>query len=122
MNMVSFREKERMIKMNENQKYFEHVVKVLDKRTVLEQLAEESSEVTKEALKVIRAESFSNNRTPISRKDAINKLIEEINDLRMIINLLKLKYPELDNALPEDNDIINNSKWKRGAHRLGYVE
>ena len=31
--------------MNENQqKYFEHVVKVLDKRTVLEQLAEESSE------------------------------------------------------------------------------
>ena len=66
-----------MIIMNENQqKYFEHVVKVLDKRTVLEQLAEESSEVTKEALKVIRAESFSNNRTPISRQDAINKLIE----------------------------------------------
>ena len=108
--------------MNENQKYFEHVVKVLDKRTVLEQLAEESSEVTKEALKVIRAESFSNNRTPISRHDAINKLIEEINDLRMIISLLKPKYHELDNALPEDNDIINNSKWKRWAKRLGYEE
>lgn len=122
MNMVSFREKERMIKMNENHKYFEHVIKVLDKRTVLEQLAEESSEVTKEALKVIRAESFSNNRTPISRQDAINKLIEEINDLRMIISMLKPKYPELDEALPEDNDIINNPKWKRWAHRLGYVE
>ena len=108
--------------MNENQKYFEHVIKVLDKRTVLEQLAEESSEVTKEALKVIRAESFSNNHTPISRQDAINKLIEEINDLRMIISLLKPKYPELDNALPEDNDIINNRKWKRWAKRLGYVE
>lgn len=122
MNMVSFREKERMMKMNENHKYFEHVVKVLDKRTILEQLAEESSEVTKEALKVIRAESFSNNRTPISRQDAINKLIEEINDLRMIISMLKPKYPELDEALPEDNDIINNPKWKRWAHRLGYVE
>ena len=109
--------------MNENQqKYFEHVVKVLDKRTVLEQLAEESSEVTKEALKVIRAERFSNNRTPISRQDAINKLIEEINDFRMIISMLKSKYPELDKALPEDNDIINNPKWKRWAHRLGYVE
>ena len=108
--------------MNENQKYFEYVVKVLDKRTVLEQLAEESSEVTKEALKVIRAESFSNNRTPISRQDAINKLIEEINDLRMIISMLKSKYPELDNTLPEDNDIINNPKWKRWAKRLGYVE
>ena len=108
--------------MNENQKFFEHVVKVLDKRTILEQLAEESSEFTKESLKVIRAESFSNNRTPISRHDAINKLIEEINDLRMIISLLKPKYPELDNALPEDNDIINNPKWKRWAKRLGYVE
>ena len=109
--------------MNENQqKYFEHVVKVLDKRTVLEQLAEESSEVTKEALKVIRAESFSNNRTPISRQDAINKLIEEINDFRMIISMLKPKYTELDEALPEDKDIINNPKWKRWAHRLGYVE
>ena len=108
--------------MNENQKYFWHVVTVLDKRTILEQLAEESSEVTKEALKVIRAESFSNNRTPISRQDAINKLIEEINDLRMIISLLKPKYKELDDALPKDNDIINNPKWKRWAHRLGYVE
>ena len=108
--------------MNENQKYFEHVVKVLDKRTVLEQLAEESSEVTKEALKVIRAESFSNNRTPISRQDAINKLIEEINDLRMIISLLKPKYPELDNALPEDKEILKNPNWKRWAFGLGYTE
>ena len=109
--------------MNENQqKYFEHVVKVLDKRTVLEQLAEESSEVTKEALKVIRAESFSNNRTPISRQDAINKLIEEINDFRMIISMLKPKYPELDEALPEDKEILKNPNWKRWAFGLGYTE
>ena len=108
--------------MNNNQKYFEYVVNRLDKRTILEQLAEESSEVTKEALKVIRAEKFSNNYTPITREDAINKLIEEINDLRMIISFLKPKYPELNEALPEDNDIINNPKWKRWAHRLGYVE
>ena len=122
MNMVHFEKKERMIEMNENQKYFEHVVKSLDKRSVLEHLAEESSEVTKEALKVIRAEKLSVNTTPITREDAINKLIEEINDVRMIISMLKHKYPELDEALPKDNDIINNPKWKRWAHRLGYVE
>ena len=108
--------------MNKNQKYFEYVVNRLDKRTILEQLAEESSEVTKEALKVIRAEKFSNNYTPITREDSIHKLIEEINDLRMIISLLKLKYKELDDVLPEDNDIINNPKWRRWAKRLGYVE
>lgn len=108
--------------MNENQQYFEYVVKRLDKRTILEQLAEESSEVTKEALKVIRAERFSNNYTPITREDAIDKLIEEINDLRMIISLLKPKYEELDKALPEDKEIINNPKWKRWAYRLGFIE
>lgn len=108
--------------MNENQKYFEYVVNRLDKRTILEQLAEESSEVTKEALKVIRVEKFSNNYTPITREDSINKLIEEINDLRMIISLLKPNYKELDEALPKDSDIINNPKWKRWAYRLGYTE
>lgn len=40
----------------------------------------------------------------------------------MIIRLLKSKYTELDNALPEDNDTINNPKWERWAKRLGYVE
>ena len=109
--------------MNENQqKYFEHVVKSLDKRSVLEQLAEESSEITKAALKVIRAEKLSVNTTPITYEESMEKLIEEINDVRMIISMLKTKYHELDNALPEDNDIINNPKWKRWAHRLGYVE
>ena len=112
-----------MIIMNENQqKYFEHVVRSLDKRSVLEQLAEESSEITKAALKVIRAEKLSVNTTPIAYEESMEKLIEEINDVRMIINMLKTKYPELDNALPEDNDIINNPKWKRWAKRLGYVE
>lgn len=33
--------------MNENQKYFDFVVNSLYKRTILEQLAEESSEITK---------------------------------------------------------------------------
>lgn len=109
--------------MNENQqKYFEHVVRSLDKRSVLEQLAEESSEITKAALKVIRAEKLSVNTTPITYEESMEKLIEEINDVRMIISILKYKYPEIDNAFPEDNDIINNPKWKRWAKRLGYVE
>lgn len=100
--------------MNENQKYFDFVVNSLYKRTILEQLAEESSEITKAALKVIRAEKLSINTTPIT--------YEEINDLRMIISLLKSNYKELDEALPKDSDIINNPKWKRWAYRLGYTE
>lgn len=108
--------------MNENQKYFDFVVNSLYKRTILEQLAEESSEITKAALKVIRAEKLSINTTPITYEESMEKLIEEINDLRMIISLLKTNYKELDEALPKDSDIINNPKWKRWAYRLGYTE
>lgn len=108
--------------MNENQKYFEYVVKVLDKRTVLEQLAEESSEITKAALKVIRADKLSDSATSITYEDSIENLIEEINDVRMIISLLKHKYTELDNTLPEDKEILKNPNWKRWAFGLGYTE
>lgn len=108
--------------MNENQKYFDFVVNSLDKRTILEQLVEESSEITKAALKVIRAERFSRNITPITYEESLEKLIEEINDTRMIINLLKSKYKEFNDSLPEDREVINNPKWKRWDKRLGYVE
>ena len=68
-----------MIIMNENQqKYFEHVVRSLDKRSVLEQLAEESSEITKAALKVIRAEKLSVNTAPITYEESMEKLIKSI--------------------------------------------
>ena len=108
--------------MNENQKYFEHVVKVLDKRTVLEQLAEESSEITKAALKVIRADKLSKSTTSITYEKSMENLVEEINDVRMIISILKHKYTELDNALPEDKEILKNPNWKRWAFGLGYTE
>lgn len=108
--------------MNKNQKYFEYVVKVLDKRTVLEQLAEETSEITKASLKVIRAEKLGKSTTSITYEDSMENLIEEINDVRMIISILRTKYFELDNTLPKDNDIINNPKWKKWAYGLGYIE
>lgn len=107
--------------MNENQKYFDYVVRGLDKRTILEQLAEEASEITQASLKLIRAEKFNNNYTPSSKEESIENLLEEINDIRMVINLIRTKYDELY-FLPEDNEIINNPKWKRWAERLGYVE
>lgn len=108
--------------MNDNQKYFEHVVKVLDKRTILEQLAEESSEITKAALKVIRADNLSKSTTLMTYEESMENLIEEINDVRMIISLLKHKYPELNNTLPEDKEILKNQNWKRWAFGLGYTE
>ena len=107
--------------MNENQKYFDYVVRRLDKRTILEQLAEEASELTKASLKLIRSENFSNNFTPITKEESIKNLNEEIDDIRMIILVLRTRYDELQ-SIPNDSDILNNSKWERWAKRLGYVE
>lgn len=107
--------------MNENQKYFDYVVRRLNKRTILEQLAEEASELTKASLKLIRSENFSNNFTPITKEESIKNLNEEIDDIRMIILVLRTRYDELQ-SIPNDSDILNNPKWERWAKRLGYVE
>ena len=41
-----------------------YVLQHLDRRTLLEQLAEEAAELSQAALKAIRAEELSNNPTP----------------------------------------------------------
>lgn len=46
-------------------KYAEYIRSKLDRRTLLEQLAEEASELSQSALKVIRADGMSNNYTPV---------------------------------------------------------
>ncbi len=43
-----------------------YILSVLDTRTLLEQLAEEASELAQAALKFIRAAEYSNNPTPIT--------------------------------------------------------
>ena len=55
-----------------------YILSVLDERTLLEQLAEEASELAQAALKFIRAKRLSNNYTPIAVGDAYLNLRDEM--------------------------------------------
>lgn len=68
----------------ENKKLEENIAfirKKLDRRTLLEGLAEEAAELSKAALKAICAEKLSNNYTPVSVYDARVALREELHDV-----------------------------------------
>lgn len=82
---------------------------VLSERTLLEQLAEEASELAQAALKLIRAAEYSNNPTPITLQEAEVSLDEELHDVLAVASLLGIIYYDDD----------ENPKWKRWAERLG---
>lgn len=62
-----------------------YVLQHLDRRTLLEQLAEEAAELSQAALKMIRAEELSNNPTPTNESIAREQLSEEANDVIMLL-------------------------------------
>lgn len=93
--------------------YISYVGKIIDKRTKLEQLAEEAAELSKACLKLIRASGFSNNVTPVDREEALRNLREEFADVNMCYYLLFRSYETRQS-------IIMRPKWKRWAFRLGY--
>lgn len=66
------------------------LVSDLPDRDLLEQLAEESAELSQAALKLIRAQGMSQNPTPISEDEAMHSLIEEANDVLMVLEILGL--------------------------------
>ena len=86
-----------------------YILSVLDARTLLEQLAEEASELAQAALKLIRAAGYSNNPTPITLQEAQVSLDEELHDVLAVASLLGII----------DYDDDENPKWKRWAERLG---
>lgn len=86
-----------------------YILSVLDARTLLEQLAEEASELAQAALKLIRAAEYSNNPTPITLQEAEVGLDEELHDVLAVASLLGII----------DYDDDENPKWKRWAERLG---
>ena len=86
-----------------------YILSVLDERTLLEQLAEEASELAQAALKLIRAAEYSNNPTPITLQEAEVGLDEELHDVFAVASLLGII----------DYDDDENPKWKRWAERLG---
>lgn len=88
--------------------YKEYVLSVLSERELLEQLAEETAELSQAALKLIRAEGLSNNPTPVSVGQARTDLQEEFSDVLTVVELLELI------------DCQNEKKLQRWAERLGY--
>lgn len=62
----------------------------LPNRDLLEQLAEESAELSQAALKLIRSKGMSRNPTPISEDEALASLKEEVNDVLIILVILGL--------------------------------
>ena len=90
-------------------KYQEYILSVLSERELLEQLAEEASELAQAALKVIRATGMSNNPTQVSKTDACINIEEELHDVLAVASLL---------GLIDYND-DENPKWQRWAERLG---
>lgn len=66
------------------------LVSDLPYRDLLEQLAEESAELSQAALKLIRAHGMSQNPTPISEDKALASLKQEANDVLIILVILGL--------------------------------
>lgn len=92
-------------------KYVEYIRSQLDERTLLEQLAEESTELTQATLKIIRAGNLSENTTPISLSIAKLNFLEEWGDMLLVLYMLEYT---------DDEKVLENPKLKRWAERLGF--
>ena len=113
--------------MSDYANYKDYILDKLDERALLEQLAEEASELSQAALKLIRAKGLSENVTPRTEQEAALALAEEIIDSCIVMDLVCAKNWEVVSAIQENNfanddDIESNPKWKRWAERLGYEE
>lgn len=102
--------------MSSYEDYRNFILEKLDERTLLEQLAEEASELSQAALKLIRAKELSNNITPRTEQEVTQNLVEEILDCNLVMSLLCRKDRKLVISLPKIN------KHKRWAERLGYKD
>lgn len=89
----------------ENKRY---VLEHIDRRTLLEQLAEEAAELSQAALKLIRAEGLSNNPTNRNTLIAQEQLSDEVTDVLMMVDALRI--PVLESYA--------NDKWHRWADRI----
>ena len=114
-------------KMSSYEDYRDFILEKLDERVLLEQLAEEASEVAQAALKLIRAKELSNNNTPVREQEGMLSLALEYMDLLMVYDMLLekdrkiLRITKANSILPE-KDMENYFKWNRWAERLGYKD
>ena len=83
----------------------------LPRRDRLEALAEEASELSQAALKVIRAEKLSQNPTPKTEDEARTTLFEEFYDVLICALALGI-------IIPSEETLLDNFKVKRWADRI----
>lgn len=85
------------------------VLQSVGRREILEQIAEEASELAQSALKVIRAEGISDNPTTVSASKAIEDFREELTDVIMCAS-----------AVVDINSLnwMDSPKWTRWKKRL----
>ena len=96
--------------MNEYAKY---VREELASRDMLEQVAEEASELSQAALKLIRALGMSGNPTPVTAGQALRAFSEEAQDL-----LCVLRLGFTDSAWERITNIDDYPKYRRWARRI----
>lgn len=96
--------------MNEYAKYVKDNLLMRDK---LEQIAEESAELSQAALKLIRAYKLSRNPTPMSIEKAIGNFCGEVQDLLCV---LRVFFP--DQMWAYLSDVENYDKYERWANRI----
>ena len=95
-------------------KYAKYIRNKLSNQELLEQLAEECSELAKTSLKMIRAGGMSANITPLTRREAYDNFVGEQKDVISVLWLLTMdeRYAYIDGY----------PKYERWAKRLGYKE
>lgn len=96
--------------MNEYAKY---VREELASRDMLEQVAEEASELSQAALKLIRAYGLSGNPTPTTSEQALKAFSEEAQDLLCVLRLWFT-----DSAWESITNIDDYPKYRRWACRI----
>ena len=96
--------------MNEYAKYVRDELALRDK---LEQVAEEASELSQAALKLIRAIGMSGNPTPVTAGQALRAFSEEAQDL-----LCVLRLGFTDSAWERIINIDDYPKYRRWACRI----
>ena len=100
--------------MNKYRDSREYVAAWLNNTALLGQLAEETAELGKAALKLQRV-LMNENPTPVTMEEALDALIEEIAD---VICAMEIVMRKLDINLVEDVEPIIEGKAERWADRV----
>ena len=106
--------------MSDYENYRDFILKKIDERTLLEQLAKEASELSQATLKLIRARGLSKNVTPKTEESVTQNFVDEMIDCSIVMTLLCLKDKKIKTAVLNSGYVEESPKWKRWAERLGY--